>query len=117
MTSGLTPQYGSRPISGTTRPVGLLGWPVATLFVTGDLFVFDNTQQLLKIITNVRVDNNTSLRLAYRDACARLAGHVAMLRRRQHAHLGPGLGLQREDDRHRQSNQCQRPSTHGHDDH
>jgi anthranilate synthase component 1 len=66
-------------LPGKTKDV--LDWPVATFFITGDLFVFDNTQQILKIITNVRVDKQTSLKSAYDAACARLKAHVETLRR------------------------------------
>jgi anthranilate synthase component 1 len=54
-----------------TKP-DVLGWPEATFLITGDLFVFDNTQQILKLITCVRLAPKTNLKKAYDAACARL---------------------------------------------
>lgn len=50
----------------------VLGWAEATFLITGDLFVFDNTQQLLKLITCVRIAPKANLKKAYNAVCLKL---------------------------------------------
>ncbi len=56
------------------------GWPEATFLITRDLFVFDNTQQLLKVITCVAIDGKKSLRAIYNAACRKIANNVKVVR-------------------------------------
>ncbi len=49
-----------------------LGWPEARFFIVGDLYVFDNTQQILKLISCVRLDKKTNLKAAYSNGVRRL---------------------------------------------
>ncbi|MCG3203745.1 MAG: Anthranilate synthase component 1 [Elusimicrobia bacterium] len=58
----------------------VLGWPEATFFITGDLFVFDNTQQILKVITCVRLDGKSSLKKIYQAACNKVSANMSFIR-------------------------------------
>lgn len=58
-----------------------LGWPESLFFITGDLFVFDNTQQLLKIISCVRIKNKSDVKAAYGRARGRIFRNLEQLRR------------------------------------
>jgi anthranilate synthase component 1 len=49
-----------------------LGWPEARFFIVGDLYVFDNTQQILKLISCVRLGPKANLKKAYNDGVRRL---------------------------------------------
>ncbi len=62
-----------------TKP-DVLGWAESTFLITGDMFVFDNTQQLLKIVTNVRIDKKTNLKAAYAAASKRIAANLKWIR-------------------------------------
>ena len=57
-----------------------LGWARAAFLVGGDFFVFDHLQQLLKIITSVRLDNPAKARVAYEAARRRLQRNVDLIR-------------------------------------
>lgn len=57
----------------------VLKWPTARFFITGDLFVFDNTQQILKVITCVRLSKGRHLKTAYEEGVKRLAKNVKMI--------------------------------------
>lgn len=57
-----------------------LGWPQSLFLITGDLFVFDNTQQLLKIITCVRLDKKRNLKQAYDEAVRKLRRNLSLVR-------------------------------------
>jgi anthranilate synthase component 1 len=58
-----------------------LGWPMAKFFIVGDLYVFDNSQQLLKLITCVRLDKKANLAAVYRRGVARLMANRRSLER------------------------------------
>ncbi|OVE76922.1 anthranilate synthase component I [bacterium F11] len=57
-----------------------LKWPNSLFFLTGDLFVFDNTQQILKILTCVRIKNKRDISKAYRRAKNKIKANLALLR-------------------------------------
>ena len=61
-----------------TKP-DTLHWPEAHFFITNDLFVFDNTQQLLKLITCVRLDQFLTLEAAYASARKRLRAQLRIV--------------------------------------
>ncbi|MCB4755605.1 MAG: anthranilate synthase component I [Elusimicrobia bacterium] len=63
-----------------TKPDNL-HWPQAFFFITGDLFIFDNTQQLLKLITHVHIGRRTNVKKAYEAARGRLLNNLKLLRR------------------------------------
>lgn len=73
------------PMSNPDR----LGWPVSGFFITGDLFVFDNTQRILKLTTCARIAKGESPERAYRRAEARLKKNLAWLRRAASKPLPP----------------------------
>jgi anthranilate synthase component 1 len=58
-----------------------LKWPVSTFLITGDLVVFDNTQQLIKIIQCVRIPKNGQLKNVYAQAKAQLLKRLDLLRK------------------------------------
>lgn len=62
-----------------TKP-DVLGWPEATFLITGDLFVFDNTQQILKVVTCVRLSPKSNLKAAYKAACDKIAANLKFIR-------------------------------------
>jgi len=58
----------------------VLKWPDSLFFITGDLFVFDNTNQVLKLITCARLKNQSDATAAYARARRRILANVAKLR-------------------------------------
>jgi anthranilate synthase component I len=58
----------------------VLGWPMSQFLITGDLFVFDNTQQLLKLITCTRIRNKSDVDAAYRRAVKQINQNLKILR-------------------------------------
>src|SRR5258706_15049980 len=62
-----------------TKP-DLLKWPIAKFFITGDLFVFDNTQQILKIISCARIKNKQDVEKAYAKAKTQVLNNLKMLK-------------------------------------
>lgn len=56
-----------------------LGWPKAVFLITNDLFVFDNTQQVLKIVVCERIRNQRDTAAAYRRAVQRIRSNIKLL--------------------------------------
>ncbi len=59
----------------------VLGWADALFVITGDMFVFDNTQQILKIVTTVRLEPKVNLKAVYNAAVKRIEENVRFIRR------------------------------------
>ncbi len=57
-----------------------LGWPTSVFFITGDLFVFDNTQQVLKVIACEKILKKSDVAASYARASKRLRQNLAMLK-------------------------------------
>ncbi len=57
-----------------------LGWPRAGFHIGGDLFIFDHTQQLLRVVTCVRINKGESLEKAYRSGVRRLTANLKRVR-------------------------------------
>jgi len=68
-----------------------LAWPRAQFLIGGDFFVFDHLQQLLKIITCVRVDSPKKVKSAYELARRRLNRNIELVR----AHRAPSLPVKK----------------------
>ncbi|MFN0117613.1 MAG: anthranilate synthase component I [Elusimicrobiota bacterium] len=49
-----------------------LGWPEAQVFVNGDMYIFDNMQQTLKLVTCVRLNPKIKPEKQYKDAILKL---------------------------------------------
>lgn len=56
-----------------------LGWPEAHFFIVNNLFVFDNTQQLLKLISCVFIKPKQNLPTAYKEGVRRLTQMRSLL--------------------------------------
>lgn len=71
-----------------TKP-DAVGWPLASYFIANDLFVFDNTQQVLKLITCVRLGKKPNLVKAYAEAQKKLHKNLERVRLSSNAHKKP----------------------------
>jgi len=66
-----------------------LGWPKSVFFITSDLFIFDHTQQLLKIITCAKIGPQPSLRKIYQKACQKILINLDSLKGTRTARIIP----------------------------
>ncbi len=56
-----------------------LKWPKSTFLITNDLFVFDNSQQMLKIVVSEKIKNSRDVAAAYRRAVKRVKNNLRLV--------------------------------------
>lgn len=60
--------------------VDVLKWPESVFLISDNLFVFDNTQQLLKLVTCVHIDKKNNLKVIYERAVKTLRQNLNTLK-------------------------------------
>jgi len=58
----------------------VLNWPESLFFVVRDFIVFDNTQQLVKLVTCTQIDKKKSIKAIYDQACRKLRRNLEGIR-------------------------------------
>jgi len=74
-----------------------LGWPQSVFYVAGDMFIFDNTQQILKIITCVHVKKGAHVTRVYKRGVGRLIKNLGLLKNLKPQQWAPKAKLQPSD--------------------